>query len=79
MGVAPTLAEPQSAVPLQHFGPQYGRRIGNRTLVARLSVRCSATELYADGASWPAYAESATRLLGGIEPPSRTRHEDWSA
>lgn len=52
MRVELTLAEPQSAVPPQHFGPvKFGPPRRNRTFVLRLSSARSAIELQADGAA----------------------------
>lgn len=52
VGVEPTHSGPQPEVQNRYtLAPKIGRRVGNRTLVFRLSTECSATELHAVGAT----------------------------
>jgi hypothetical protein len=60
VGVEPTLAEPQSAVPPQHFGPEIGRRGWLRSTVFALSRRRSTIDLHA-GEYWSGGRESNPR------------------
>ena len=48
VGVEPTHSGPQPEVQNRYtLAPKIGRRVGNRTLVFRLSTECSSTELHA--------------------------------